>query len=345
MTLLHDTTALPPHPEPPEPWFPESPPGTGSLLVRAALHNVVQPFMVAAPLTRMVRKVAPIMLGALREAWLHPDRLPITRFNSEVSPHRVYESRRFTLDEFKKIRSLVPGATINDSVLAVCGGALRRYLLTHDELPGPSLVSIAPLSIRNADNVAGGASGISLLRVPLGTELEDPVRRLRAIHQHTSNADEMGQAVGAKELTDITKHAPATTLALSARLLAGSALGMRKGAPLASCTVTNVPGPAIPLYLNGARMTYFSAIMPISDGMGLVFAVTSYDGRIIISPTSCREQIPDPEFFALCIRESFQEYLELASRAAPGGRKARAKRRKAKVPAKGKGPGLRRRAA
>ena len=85
--------------------------------------------------------------------------------------------------------------------------------------------------------------------------------------------------------------------------------------------------------------------MPISDGMGLVFAVTSYDGRIIISPTSCREQIPDPEFFALCIRESFQEYLELASRAAPGGRKARAKRRKAKVPAKGKGPGLRRRAA
>jgi len=80
----------------------------------------------------------------------------------------------------------------------------------------------------------------------------------------------------------------------------------------------NVPGPAIPLYLNGARMTYFSAIMPIADGMGLVFAVTSYDGKIIISPTSCREQIPDPEFFALCIRESFQEYLELASRRPAG---------------------------
>ena len=50
-------------------------------------------------------------------------------------------------------------------------------------------------------------------------------------------------------------------------------------------------------------MTYFSAIMPISDGMGLVFSVTSYDGMIFISPTSCREQMPDPEFFALCIRE------------------------------------------
>jgi hypothetical protein len=96
-----------------------------------------------------------------------------------------------------------------------------------------------------------------------------------------------------------------------------------------------VPGPAIPLYLNGARMTYFSAIMPISDGMGLVFAVTSYDGKIIISPTSCREQIPDPEFFALCIRESFQEYLELANRVKPARRKAtRSRAAKAKTPAK-----------
>jgi hypothetical protein len=85
-------------------------------------------------------------------------------------------------------------------------------------------------------------------------------------------------------------------------------------------------------------MTYFSAIMPISDGMGLVFAVTSYDGKVIISPTSCREMIPDPEFFALCIRESFQEYLELASRGRPrrGKAAARKKRTKAKAPATGR---------
>jgi diacylglycerol O-acyltransferase / wax synthase len=344
-TLLHDTTALPPHPEPPEPWFPESPPGTGSLLARAAFHNIVQPLMVAAPLTRMVRRFAPVVLGTLRDTWLHPERLPVTRFNSEVSPHRVFETRRFTIDEFKRVRGLVPGATINDAVLAVCGGALRRYLLTHDELPGPSLVAIAPLSIRNADSAGAGPGGISLLHVPLGTELEDPVRRLRSIHEHTSSAEEIGQAVGAKELTDFTKHAPAATLAMSARLLAGSALNVRQRAPLASCTVTNVPGPAIPLYLNGARMTYFSAIMPISDGMGLVFAVTSYDGKIIISPTSCREQIPDPEFFALCIRESFQEYLELAERAATAGRKARGKRGKAKTAAKGKARAASRRRA
>jgi len=122
--------------------------------------------------------------------------------------------------------------------------------------------------------------------------------------------------------------------------MAGSALGLGQRAPLASCTITNVPGPAIPLYLNGARMTYFSAIMPISDGMGLVFAITSYDGRIIISPTSCREQIPDPEFFALCIRESFQEYLELADR--PGRRRGErsASPKPTKVAKTGKGARL-----
>jgi diacylglycerol O-acyltransferase len=346
-TLLHDTTPLPPHAEPPEPWFPESPPGAGILLLRAALNNIVQPLMLAAPLTRVVRRVAPVVLGTMREAWFHPERLPITRFNSEVSPHRVYETRRFTIDEFKKIRALVRGASINDVVLAVCGGALRRYLLTHDELPGPSLVSIAPLSIRNTDSAGTAEAGISLMRVPLGTDLEDPVRRLRSIHQHMSHADEISQAVGAKELTDVTKHAPAATLALSARLLAGSALGIGQRAPLASCTVTNVPGPAIPLYLNGARMTYFSAIMPISDGMGLVFAVTSYDGKIIISPTSCREQIPDPEFFALCIRESFQEYLELGLAAEAQAQKKRGAKKKAarKRAAGTKRRGLRRKAA
>jgi WS/DGAT/MGAT family acyltransferase len=326
-TLLHDTTPQPPHPEPPEPWFPESPPGAISLLARAALHNIVQPLMLAAPLTRAVRDLTPAILGSLREVWFHPERLPITRFNAEVSPHRVFETRRFTLEEFKCVRSLVPGSTINDAVLAVCGGALRRYLETHGELPGPSLVSIAPLSIRNADQGASSPAGLSMMRVPLGTDVEDPVRRLRSIHRHTSSAADIRQAVGAKELTDITKHAPATTLALSARLLADTTIGIGQHAPVASCTITNVPGPAVPLYFNGARMTYFSAIMPISDGMGLVFAVTSYDGRLLISATSCREQIPDPEFFALCIRESFQEYLELASKPKP--RRKAAPRKKA----------------
>lgn len=330
-TLLHDTTPQPPALAPPEPWFPESPPGTLALLARAAFNNAMQPLKVAAPLARMLGRLSPAVLGSLGDAWLHPERSAVTRFNSIVSPHRVFETRRFTIEEFKRIRGLVQGATINDAVLAVCGGALRRYLRKHEELPVPTLASIAPVSRRDGH---GGARGYSLLHVPLRTDIADPVARLRTIKQFVANVGDRDLAVSARELTDIRKHAPAASLALSARMMAGSALSFGHRAPVASCTITNVPGPAIPLYLDGARMTYFSAIMPIYDGMGLVIAVTSYDGRIIISPTSCREQMPDPEFFAQCIRDSFQEYLGLAERLKKRpGRKTASKRPRPKSPA------------
>lgn len=343
-TLLHDTTPVPPAPEPPEPWFPDSPPGAVSLLTRAMVNNVVRPLMFAGPLARALGKVTPAVIGSLGDLWLRKERMPITRFNSEVSPHRVFESRRFSIEEFKRIRTLVPKATINDAVLAVCGGALRRYLGAHEELPRNSLVSLAPVSVR-ANIASGNGQSISMIRVRLGTEIEDPVRRLRAIHRHTSSQQELDQAVGAKELTDITKHAPAATLALSARLLAGSTLDTGRREPLAGCSIMNVPGPAIPLYFDGARMTYFSAIMPISDGMGLVFAVTSYDGMVFISPTSCREMVPDPEFFAQCIRDSFKELLAAAD---ARGRKKKPHGRKiarSVVPVKKKKAAVRRRAA
>jgi WS/DGAT/MGAT family acyltransferase len=327
-TLLHDTTPEAPPPEPPEPWFPQSPPGALSLLVRAAVHNVVQPFEMAGPLMRSFRRLGPLMLGAISDAFLHPERQPVTRFNAEVSPHRVFETRRFELNEFREIRRLVDGATINDVVLAVCGGALRRYLNAHGELPPASLVAIAPISIRNADPAAV-QHGVSMLRVPLGTDIADPVERLRNVQSHTSSSGEMEQAIGARELTDLSQHAPARTLATTARLLSSAALGVGQHAPLANCTITNVPGPTVPLYLNGARMTYFSAIMPITDGMGLVFAVTSHEGRLVISPTSCRELVPEPELLAQCIRDEFQDYLALARRPAPVRRRGVAKRKKA----------------
>jgi WS/DGAT/MGAT family acyltransferase len=340
-TLLHDTSPHPPHPEPPEPWFPESPPSSLALLARAACHNAIQPFMVAAPLTRILKDFGPAVVGTLGELFLHPERFPITRFNSEVSSHRVFETRRFTIEEFKRIRGLVPGASINDAVLAVCGGALRRYLLAHGELPEPSLVAIAPVSVRNLGEKGDVSASITMVRVPIGTQFEDPLKRLESIHEFTSKADEMEMAVGAKELTDVTKFAPAATLAMSARLFSGSALGLGRTAPLASCTISNVPGPSVPLYLNSSRMRYFSAIMPIHDGMGLVFSVTSYDGQIIISPTSCRDQMPDPEFFAFCIRECFQALLALADkkgtvRKTTKGKSKRKRKVKAKVKAKAK---------
>ena len=93
---------------------------------------------------------------------------------------------------------------------------------------------------------------------------------------------------------------------------------MGRRAPPANCTISAIAHPTSAdqaLYLCGAKLTYFSAILPITDGLGLAFAVTRCDGRVVISPTSCRELMPDPEAFAQCLRDSFQEYLALAQAA------------------------------
>jgi hypothetical protein len=79
-------------------------------------------------------------------------------------------------------------------------------------------------------------------------------------------------------------------------------------------------------------MTYFSAIMPITDGMGLVFAVTSHDDRIVISPTSCRELVPEPEWLAQCIRDEFQAFLDLARKARRSRKPAKKKKAARKTP-------------
>jgi WS/DGAT/MGAT family acyltransferase len=332
-TLLHDLSATPAAPAPPAPWFPESPPGRVAMAARGAVHSLAASARLAGPLGRVIRRAAPTALK-LASDWLRGEsELPVTRFNAIVSPHRVFETRRFDLDDFKAIRTLVDGATVNDAVLAVCGGALRRYLDLHGELPAASLTAMTPIYVRPEGAETGAAPELAWTRIELGTDLTDPVQRLQKVRAQTGSSDVIARAVGAREISEFGSHVPAATLALTGKLLGRATAGIGRRAPLANCTITNVPGPSQPLYLCGARMTYFSAIMPIADGMGLVFAVTSYDGRIVISPTSCRELVPDPAQFAQCVRDSFQEILAAVRKAPVRRRRTAAARPAAPTPA------------
>jgi WS/DGAT/MGAT family acyltransferase len=311
---LHDPTPEPPPPEPPEPWFPESPPGTLALLRRGLVRSASSPARLVRPLGRLAARFAPAAAGVLTEA-LHCDApMPVVRFNAVVSPHRVFETRRFPLADFRRIRRLVRGATVTEAVLAVTAGGLRRYLTHTDELPAASLTALSPATLRGADEHAGPT--MALMHFELGTHLADPLDRLRHLRRQAAESEATPRMLRVRELTDPSRPPPAT-LATAAKLLSGAATGAGRLAPLANCSIVNVPGPTGPQYLDGARMTYFSAIMPVYDGMGLVFAVSSYDGMLIVSPTACREQLPDPAFFAQCLRDSFQEYLAIADAKPP----------------------------
>jgi diacylglycerol O-acyltransferase / wax synthase len=308
ITLLHDTTPHPPKAEPPAPWFPESPPNDLELACRGVMHTATSPLRLARPIVNAFARVVPTARAFASELLQRQEAIPVTRFNTVVSPYRVFETRRFLLDEFREIRRLVPGATINDAVLAVCAGGLRSYLEANDELPEQDLSTMTPVYVPDAD----GKPQVEWVNLGLGVTIADPVRRLAFVKAQTAASELMSRAIGARELTDLGTHAPAATLALTGKMLGRALLGAGRRAPLANCAITNVPGPTVPLYLDGARMTYFSAIMPINDGLGLVFAITSYDGKIIVSPTSCREQMPDPEVFAQCVRDCFQDYVAIA---------------------------------
>ena len=314
-SLLHDLSPVASAPTPPAPWFPERAPGDLQLLWRAGFHLATLPLRLAQPLGKSWTALKATVNTFTGEILGRPHAFPITRFNTEVSPHRVFETRRFALADFKTIRALVPGASVNDVVMAVCAGGLRSYLNKQDELPEQSLVAASPVAVQS-DLDAETTRRYSWVRVGLATDIEDPVQRLIAIQQGSSSSEVMAQALSARELTLLAQQAPSLAIVATSKMLRSASALLGNWAPLANCAITNVPGSREPLYLLGARLTYLSAIMPISDGMGLVFSVTGYNETIVVSFTSCYEQLPDPEVLAQCLRDCFQEYLALAQTAA-----------------------------
>ena len=321
--LLHDLTPNPPPDPPPRPWFAHSPPGTLALMWRAGFHAASFPLRLVGSVSQGVGLMALSLKTLAGEFWRRPHDFPATRFNTVVSAHRVFETRRFALEDYKRIQTLVAGATRNDVVLAVCAGGLRRYLELQCELPDESLLAAAPIAVQT-DKGSGGA-GFSWVRVSLHTDEPDALKRLQAIHDVTSSTDVVNKAVNARGLTDLASQAPALAIAATSKMMRAASARLGDWTPLANCSITNVQGPQTALYLRGARLTYLSALMPIADGMGLVFSVTSYNAMLVISFTACYEQLPDPEVLAQCLRDSFQEYLGLVAQVQPRPRAVRKK--------------------
>jgi hypothetical protein len=128
----------------------------------------------------------------------------------------------------------------------------------------------------------------------------------------------MQNAIGAKHLTNIQKFAPPATLGLAGKLAALTGSGGKGPLVLHNCLVTNIPGPATPLYMLGARLVHWGGVGPVTDGLSLIWNPSSYCGKLFISLTSSPNVVPDPEFLARCLRDSFEEMkAAAAARKAP----------------------------
>jgi len=281
-------------------------PSAVSVLNRAVWSNIQSPVKMASTLLRF----SPAIWGTLRKSF-GPDtgrntKVPLTRFNHAVSPHKVFDATIFSLDDLRKIKAKVEGATINDVVLAISAGALRRYLQHHGELPHEPLVAIAPINARSSGRQAEmPGNNISAMSVALPTYAGDPLDRLRIIRDTTSQTKAAKSGISARLMTDLSKHAPAATLAGVARLVAGG----RFTSKLCNLFISNVPGPQQTLYMNGARMIHTFGMAPLADGMGLFIATPSYNGEMSFNIISDREMLPDIEFFRECLENAHAELL------------------------------------
>ncbi len=235
---------------------------------------------------------------------------PMTRFNKEVTPYRVFEAVDFKLDDFRSIKKLVEGASVNDAAIAVCGGAMRRYLAETNELPDESLVAMCPISVRTGPAGMEAGNQITDMTVAMGTDIADPLQRLQAVKMRTDDAKQLAQTRGSDMLESVMGLVSPATASWFFR----SAEGMKwisRIKPVCNTFVSNVPGIPYDMYFSGAKLVRSYGLAPLGDGMGIFHAITGYQDQLSVCVTADREMLPDPDFYARCVQASFDEYKAL----------------------------------
>lgn len=312
--LMHDLSVEPRDVgRPPQAWQPDPVPNDAELMFRTAMNNLQQPFKFAqvwvAQAGSAIRSPSGIRSGLSSARLPSMPSAPKTRFNGNLSAQRSIGSVVLPLDAVRTARKVVDGATVNDAVLTICGGGLRRYLEAKKELPDKTLVAMAPISARAEGDTEAG-NQVSAMFLGLGTDVADPVKRLAAIRDASSVSKAAGRGVAAQAMTDYARFVPAFTTALASRLQASTAAQMPQ--PPFNVSISNVPGPQVPLYAAGCRMINSIGYGGIVNGMGLIMPVTSYCGLLTVAFTACKDMVPDPAFFTKCLQQSADELFGVA---------------------------------
>jgi WS/DGAT/MGAT family acyltransferase len=189
------------------------------------------------------------------------------------------------------------------------GGTLRRYLEAHDCLPDSPLIAVCPVSVRTDDQKGEMNNKVSAMFTSLATDVDDPIERLRTIHEVTKGAKEDHNVLGANLLQDWAEHAAPTTFALAARLYSSMNLSDRHR-PIHNVVISNVPGPPFPLYYAGAKAVYTLPMGPVMEGAGLNITVLSYMDNVDIGFMVCRELVPDVWKLVDYVDEAMTELLK-----------------------------------
>jgi diacylglycerol O-acyltransferase / wax synthase len=314
-TVLFD---LEPVPEPApfeDGWEPEPTPSTAHLIARGASDAAAAPLHLAERAVAAVRnpetaarRLMEALEGVGEVVGAFADPAPDVPLNQPIGPHRRFTWARSELATFKRIKDTF-GGTVNDVVLAVVTGALRKWLHKRGvRTEGLELRALVPVSIRTADERGELGNRLAAMRGPLPVYVEDPVRRLRVVSEQMEGLKRSKQALGAEVIARFNDFAPPTLLAQAARI--------NFSTRLFNTIVTNVPGPQIPLYVLGRELEEVFPVAFLPPNHALAVAIMSYNGRVCFGLLADYDSLEDVETIADGIDESLVELEQAAAAAA-----------------------------
>ncbi|OGO49680.1 MAG: hypothetical protein A2148_00470 [Chloroflexi bacterium RBG_16_68_14] len=312
--LLLAVVDLSPEPAPPPeaaPWQPAPLPRTAARLVdafwdglsqqREVWRDVVETVIDPRPRLRQAQDVFRALTTA--SPWLARP-APRTSFSVRLSPERQVAFSEMSFVEIREIRTSL-GGTVNDVVLTILAGALRRYLTLHgNSVDGLDLRVAIPVNVRMEDEHGSLGNRISAMLTLLPIGEPDPAERLRIIRERLDQLKQESQAGTVELLTRLMSLTPAPLQAL-----AGLAPPVNT---LVNLICTNVPGPMIPLYSVGHLMLAHYPLVPLSFDMGLGIGVTSYNQRLYFGLMVDPNAVPDVERLKECLDKSFLELRDTA---------------------------------
>ena len=223
--------------------------------------------------------------AALREQQLTmPYGAPHTMLNVPIGGARRCAAQSWSLERIKTVKNAA-GATVNDVVLAMCAGALRSYLTDLDALPDTPLIAMVPVNLRAEDDDSVGGNAISTVLCNLATHLDDPAKRLETIHSSMQeNKKVLAQMPRSQAIT--------LGLFIFTAMWLGGRPGFRAAPPPFNIVISNIPGPRVPLYLNGARLEGNYPLSIAMNGQALNITLASSPDRLNFGLVGCRDSVP-----------------------------------------------------
>jgi diacylglycerol O-acyltransferase len=310
-TVLFDLNPVPERPDPDDSWAPKPEPSSATLLARGVQDLVEAPVNAVRRLERAVehpesaaRQIRDAVEAVSEVGWNFANPAPKVPLNVEIGSHRRYVWVRSDLDHFKRVKNEL-GGTVNDVVLAVVAGALRDWLRGRGvRTEGLELRAQVPVSIRASDERGELGNRLAVMRAALPVYIADPVRRLESVSQAMRGLKQSKEALGADVISRFNDFAPPTLLAQAARI--------NFSTRLFNLTVTNVPGPQVPLYVLGRELEEIFPVGFLPPNQALFVAIMSYNGGVNFGLLADYDAMEDVGVVAEGIERGIAELVEAA---------------------------------